>query len=493
MKKNILKTVIAAGLICMSLNAGAQESMKTGYFIDGYNFRHQMNPALASSRGYFSLPAIGNVNASLHSNMSLGTFIYPYNGQMTTFMSSSVSSEQFLSQLRNNNKLGVSTSVPIISAGGWGKNGGFTTFEWSVKANVMTNIPYDLFDFMKNIGARQEYNIGNLGVKANAYMELALGHAHKITDRLDIGVKVKFLINAANAEARIDNMNIKMGEDKWSVDASGFANVAVPGLNIPSKGESGTAETQDQNNEIDFSNARFGFENENISDLINGIFSDIGYGAALDLGAAYKFDSGLLEGLNLSAAVLDLGFISTGNMQQLKTSMTPWSFEGFEDLSLDSESDKSLDKQFDALTEGFEDLFRFEKAGMTKKMTMLSFILNIGAEYEMPFYRKMSVGFLSSTRFSGPYSYSEGRFSLNLEPTKWFALSTSYGISSFGSTWGAILNFSFPGLGLFVGTDNIPLNYTGYPLGIPYKTGNVSVNFGLTFNVSKVKALGDRR
>ena len=74
-------------------------------------------------------------------------------------------------------------------------------------------------------------------------------------------------------------------------------------------------------------------------------------------------------------------------------------------------------------------------------------------------------------------------------------LSTSYGISSFGSTWGAIVNFSFPGIGLFVGTDTIPTKLTapikGLGIGVPYNNLNLNVNFGLTFNLSKVRHLGE--
>lgn len=111
----------------------------------------------------------------------------------------------------------------------------------------------------------------------------------------------------------------------------------------------------------------------------------------------------------------------------------------------------------------------------------------------MPFYRKLSVGFLSSTRIKGPYSHSEGRFSVNIEPVKWFGLSTSYGISSFGSSWGAIANISLPGIGLFIGTDTIPtkLAKTG-GLSVPLNKMNLNLNFGLVFNISKVKHLGDK-
>ena len=82
---------------------------------------------------------------------------------------------------------------------------------------------------------------------------------------------------------------------------------------------------------------------------------------------------------------------------------------------------------------------------------------------------------------------------VNIEPVKWFGLSTSYGISSFGSSWGAIANISLPGIGLFIGTDTIPtkLAKTG-GLSVPLNKMNLNLNFGLVFNISKVKHLGDK-
>lgn len=494
MKKIIIAITLLAAGACIAANA--QEPMKSGYFVENYNYRHQLNPAFASSRSYYALPGIGNLNATTQSNMGISTFLYPYNGQLTTFMNSSVSSEEFLGKLSSNNKLGVSVSVPLLSVGTWGKKGGFTTFEITTKTNVAMNLPYDLFDFMKNVGSKQNYNIGNLGVRSKVYTELAIGHAHKITDRLNVGAKLKILLGLANVDAKIDRMQVSMAEDSWSVDAKGSINASVPMLKVPTKGETGTAADPSQNNEIDFDAIGDSFEFDSVNDVFSSLSAGLGYGAAIDLGATYEFDSGLLNGLNLSAAIIDLGFISWGNTVNAVTSPDPWYFDGFNDIAFDSESEGTLNDQINALGDDLADMLKFEKVSEGKrKANMLACTVNIGAEYEMPFYRHMSVGFLSSTKIQGPYSHSEGRFSLNIEPVKWFGFSTSYGISTFGSTWGAIVNFSFPGIGLFVGTDTIPTKLTapikGLGIGVPYNNLNLNVNFGLTFNLSKVRHLGE--
>lgn len=483
---------LTAAFVFGSVAGSAQNALKSGYFMDNYNYRHQMNPAFASTRSYFSIPTIGNLNIGTQSNLGISTFLYPVNGQLTTFMNKSVSTEEFLGNIKNNNRFQLGMSIPVFTVGAWGKLGGFTTVELNVKLNAGINLPYGLFNFMKNAASQQHHEISGLSLRGTGYLELAIGHAHKITDNLNIGAKVKFLAGAANANANIDKMAVDLREEQWSINASGSAKYLVPALNIPTKGETGTAENMSDRDLLDFKNISF-----ETDDLVKSIFSGIGYGLAFDLGATYSFNSGILEGLNISAAVLDLGFISWGKMNTAVTDSDPWIFDGFEDLSLESGQDNSLSSQMENLKEDFSGLIRLKKAGKEKgDADMLACTINVGAEYEMPFYRKLSVGILSTTRIYGKHSSSEGHFAVNIEPAEWFGFSTNYGISTFGSSWGALLNFSFPGFGLFLGTDCIPMHFTptiaDLGIGVPYKKMNLNFNFGLNFNLSRTRHLGNR-
>lgn len=495
-----MKKIIAISLsaLAFAVAASAQTYVPTSaYFVDGHNYRHQLNPALASSRSYFSIPLLGNTNANIKSNLGINTFLYPNDGNLVPFMNGAVSSEQFLGNLKRNNRLSTDFSTPVFSVGAWGKDNGFTTVEMNVKVNADARLPYDLFDFVKNLGAREEYNISNLGLNARSYMEIAVGHSRSINEHLRIGAKVKFLSGLVNADMNIDNMKLRLNEDKWTVNSKGSVKMSGMNLiNIPTKAESGTAADPSESGMLDFSN--ISFLDNNDPTMMKNMFSGIGYGAALDLGAYYKF-GGMLEGLTVSAAVIDLGFISWGKGMNAVTGDNAWEFSGFDNISFedgDNENEgngNSIKDQFEGLKDGLVDMLNFYKAGDSgRSLEMLSCTVNIGAEYEMPFYRRMSVGFLSTTRISGHNTWSEGRFSLNLSPTDWFDFSTSYGISSFGSTWGAILNFNLPGFGLFIGTDNIPLHWSA-PINnfmpVPYRRANVNLSFGLSFNVSGRKDL----
>ena len=92
-------------------------------------------------------------------------------------------------------------------------------------------------------------------------------------------------------------------------------------------------------------------------------------------------------------------------------------------------------------------------------------------------YDKLSFGFLSSTRINGKYSWSEGRFSANVSPLSWFEAGINYGITSYGSTMGWIVNFHPRVLSLFVGMDYIVGKVSKQY--IPLNNMNMNLSFGL--------------
>ena len=129
------------------------QTLNSSYFLEGATFRHQLNPAFMGERNYISIPLLGNINVGTSSNSGLTDFIYKYNDpeskyDLTTFMSSSVSREEFLGNLKTNNQINTNFGLTILSAGfhAWG---GFNTIELGVKSNSSVNLPYELFNFMK--------------------------------------------------------------------------------------------------------------------------------------------------------------------------------------------------------------------------------------------------------------------------------------------------------------------------------------------------------
>ena len=463
-----LLTVAAVAGSCLTVSA---QALHSGYFLEGYSYRHQLNPAFAGERNYISIPALGNINIGTQGNIGVGTFLFPQNDQLTTFMHSSISGEEFLSGLKDNNRINANINLTLLSAGfhAWG---GFNTVDINLRSNTSMNLPYDLFAFMKMgmTGNETHYHMENLGIESNNYVELAFGHSRKINDKLNVGGKLKFLLGGANLSMKMTEMDVTMAQDKWMVRANGEMNASLKGLMMPTKEESGRK-----------------LDNPSQRDLIDWDNIDVdspglgGFGMAIDLGATYK----IMDDLTLSAALLDFGFISWNNTIKAATSNSAWEFDGFKNIAVDSElgddDPNSLESQLDAIGKDLEDYASFHRTeNGVKRTAMLGATLNIGAEYAFPLYKKLHFGFLSSTRINGKYSWSEGRISANVAPIKWFDAGVNYAISSFGSSFGWLLNFHPRGFNFFIGMDHLMGKVT--PQFIPVKSGNMNVSLG--FNVT---------
>lgn len=456
------------------------QSLQSSYFMEGMTYRHQLNPAFCNESNYINLPffVLGNFNATTTANMGVENFIYKYNQNgypLTTFMNPDISGREFLDGLHDKNRLNVNLSMPIIAFGFYKWNG-FNTFGINLKSSTSVNLPYALFDFMKN-GMTDEggtyYNVKDLNIRSNNYIELALGHSHSINERLTIGGKFKFLVGAGNAEAKIKNMDIYMSEDKWDISAQGDMIYSVQGLSYKTKSPNDLGQ-----HEVD----GFDFHNGGIA----------GFGAAIDLGAVYKFDC-LLKGLTVSASLLDFGFINWKDGIRSKM-VNSYTFDGFEHpIEIDPEdgSPGNIDDQIDKIGDNLEDFIRFYDDGTTgKRNTMLAASFNLGLGYEMPFYKKLSVGLLSTVHLNRPFTWGEARLSATVAPVKWFEASVNYGIGTFGSSLGWVLNFHPNGFNFFIGTDHQFTRIT--PQFVPIGNANSSVNVGFNVTWGKKKIANKR-
>lgn len=458
----ILMSLLAAGT-CVK----AQQALKSAYFLEGYSYRHQMNPAFAPERKYVSFPFLGNMNIRMNGNVGLSNFLFESKKpgyDLTTFMSSEVNSKEFLDGLKNNNKVGTELNMQLFSFGrpAWG---GFFTFDIGIHSDLNVTMPKDVFAFMKNgMGeGRTEYSLSNIGMMTRNYMQIAPGYSRRINDKLSVGGKVKILLGMGYASARYDRMDITLSDEEWYIQSQGHIETAVNGYGLDFK------------------------KNDNGDMIIDGFSSTdgslglTGFGLAFDLGATYQ----LLDDLQLSASITDLGFMSWKNITRAEAAKS-YSFKGFENIVFDENDPKydgnSIDDQMEKLGEDLQEMFLFtEDKDKTSTSSSLAATLNIGAEYTFPLYRNLTFGFLSSTRISGKFSASEGRFFANVSPTKWFDASVNYAISTYGSSFGWIINFHPKGFNLFIGSDSQFFELS--PQFIPVKKANMNISFGINFPV----------
>lgn len=466
MRKIHNKILLAAVMLATATMATAQ-GLNSAYYTDNYNFRHDLNPAYGNSDNYFSIPVLGNINISMQGNFGYQDVVMhnPRYGQagekrMTTFMNPYISNDDALSGFsKGNNRIAFDMGLTILSAG-FKAFGGYNTIELNSKTNIGVSLPYELFEMAKNTG-NKSYDIGDIGVHGQSYAELALGHSRDINDKLRVGAKVKLLFGLGRADVEMKNVRADLsGTDKWTVTADAEANVAIKGFRYES-----------EQKEYDSKPGTY----ERVNDMDVDGFGLNGFGMAFDLGAVYKIN----DDWTVNAAVTDLGFMGWSENHRAINATNEFTFNGFHDFDVKSgEGKETIENKWDYYGDQLADFANLKDTGEDGgRSTGIGATINTGVTYNLPVYRKMTFGLLSSTRINGKYSWTEGRLSANWEPLKWIDGGVSVAVNSFTTSMGWVLNLHPKGFNLHVGMDHL-LGKTSKEF-IPLSS-NASVNVGMS-------------
>lgn len=443
-KKNI---IILAVMLLMPFMAGAQ-SMKGSYFLDNSVNRNKMNPAFTPRSNYFQIPAVGHLNVGLGSNLDIPTFMYPMNGELVTFLHSSVTPEQFEASLPKHPNMDFEVNTNILSMGFYTKNSSFWTFDLGVKAGLDTDLPADLFLFLKKgTGTSgQSYNIANLNAYANASVQAALGYSRNIFHGFRAGVKFRFIAPVAYAALNLENVRLTTGRDKWTVETEGYAHAALQGLEVNMEDPNATPEV--------------GFDIQRL--LSNKVLA--GYGYSFDFGVEYVVDfDTIFDGISISAAVTDLGSIHyNSNAVNSFSTKGKVDWVGLQNISMDNVDAEAALEDF---RKQAENLLNLKKEATPEKFTR-STMPSVYAGVEVPLlWRRMSVGLLYSGRFSHSYYRQELTASYNLTPCPWFALGVNYSFLNTAQTLGWVLELTpRAGFNIFVGGDYLPMGWAKAPI-----------------------------
>lgn len=462
--KNLCIFVILIGI---AMNVQAQ-AYRTGYFLKANSYAHRINPSFQPDRSYLSFPILGNTSVNASTNFEITDFIYPKGGSLVTFMHPDVDAGEFSANLNKNNNLNFGLDITPFSLGFYAF-GGFNTIDIGMHFNARMNIPKDMFYFMKDMGAGS-YTLDNINVSTRNYAEVALGHSHKINENLTIGARLKLLLGLAYAEVSMDKMGLTMNDKMWTINANGRAAVGIYGCEFTY-------------GEDDF------FEAVNFSPKL----SNLGFG--VDLGVTYDFSNVLTKGLVLSASVNDINFIRWNNVSATAVSPDePYSFKGFNNVAFEGD-DNAFEEELESIGNDLSEFFAIDEMKTTDYTDFWGATLNIGLEYKMPFYDKLSVGALFTQRFETAYSYTIGSLMLNLSPISFFNVAASASVSTYGFDYGAMLNINFPGFGIFAGA-NMYVGRVGKidaaemglsALSIPLDKFNTSAMFGINIPLGKKK------
>ena len=458
--KRLFLVVAAAFLLCTT--TFAQHNLRTGYFLDGYTYKHKLNPAFGGDRGYFAIPVAGYVSAGVESNLALSTLLYPTgDGTLTTFLSPSVKAEDFLSKIKDNNPFDMNADIGIVSLG-FNAGKSYNTIDLSLKADARMNVPGSLFSWAKKYGSHLDMT--SLGLNANARLELSYGYSRSIGEKIRVGAKVKLLAGLARAEYQMDKLTVDMEADKWRAEAQGTGYFASPAMKLlTSDGV--------------ISGVEFA-EVDEIQTILNSAMNAGNFGAALDLGISVD----VLKCLTVSASLTDIGFINWRGTS-LGSDSSTWEYTGVDNIGAEG---NDIGQQLEGLGNELLDIISPKViADDVRFNDLLSMTAHVGVEFRMPFWQRLSVGALGTYRFDGPYSWWEARGSVNLALARWFSLTGNFAYSTFGDSFGAAINFHPNGINLFIGVDSFKPALDVTPQFVPIHSFNTNLAVGLNLAFGK--------
>lgn len=459
--KNLRYIIAALLVVLVSSNVVAQIST-TSYFLDGAFYNYKLNPAMKPERGFFSLMS-GNFSFRTRGNVGVSNFLYPYEGdKLTTFMSGTVDKKKFLDKLPSDARMGFGFDETLLAAG-FRMLGGYFTLDVSLSSSMTMSLPKGLFEFAKNGLSKEEYNLSGIGMNTMNYASVSLGYSREVIRNLRIGANLKYLVGLAYANVSVERLDIELNDKRWMANSVAKAEGAL---------FSEAYATLDKDNYID------GVE---LADKVSPSAS----GFAIDLGAVYDM-SDYVPGLTLSASVVDLGFINWKYMIKAHSAGNRVEFDGFNELDYD-DLDTAVEDELDKLGDDASSLVDFVYDGNSSGKTALNAKMYMGAEYSMPFYKPLSVGLLYSRQFSSSSinEWYEAKGYLNVSPLKWFDATVNFGTTSYGTSFGWMLNFHPAGINFFFGSDCMITDVT--PQFVPLDDLNAHFTFGLSLALGKRK------
>lgn len=438
----------------IAVATASAQNTNSGYFLDNYTYRYQMNPAFGNELGFVSFPGLGNLNMAMRGNLHLSDIFHVVDGRTVLFTNPGVSSS-ILGDIPSVSRLGSDVKVNILS-GGFKAWGGYNTVSVNARADFHVGIPKSLFELAKDGISNRTYDIRNLNARATGYAEIALNHSRDISQvpGLRVGAAVKFLVGLADIEADFREADLTLGVDEWTArtDADIYANVG--GLRYETS------------------------VNDNGSQYVSGIemdgaFGPNGFGMAFDLGASYEWND-----FKFSLGLLDLGWISYFNTMRASTGGVRTVTTDAYVFNADDDAANSFESEWERFGDDLAELYQLSDYGdCGTRTTGLGATLNVGVDYALPYYRRLHFGLLSSSRFVKDFTWTEVRLSANVNPVDCFSADVNVAFGSFGTSFGWMLNFNHRWFGMFVGMDHTIGKVTAgqyLPL-----SSNASVNFGI--------------
>lgn len=269
----------------------------------------------------------------------------------------------------------------------------YLTWNISAKTYARFMLPKDLMGIFIKGTAPFIGSTATLAPKfdALAFLESSIGGAYKVDDNLVVGARVKILKGVLNANSKKAALNLSVDPSNYALTIKGDADIQTSGIN--------------------------NIDNAQVGDFLKN------NGLGIDLGATYH----LMDKINLSASIVDLGFINwknDGYSYKLDPTKAKYTFDGIDLNKVLTDDVDYLETIGDSISNNFE----FQEGKLASYKTSIPTKIYVGGHYELQ--KDLTAGIVLYSEIFGGRSTFGTTLGVNKNFGKYFTATGSYTASS---------------------------------------------------------------
>lgn len=461
--KRTLPLILLA--LILALPAMAQPN-NTLYYMYGVPQANRVNPSLVPSCNfYFGIPALSPVRVTVGTNsLAWKDLVYPApggNGLITAFHPQG-DQDAFMRQLKDVNLLSTYAGSTIFSMG-FRTGAGYFSIDVSTRIEAQVSYPGDLFRLVLGGALEDEtYIMDGTGMSTLAFNEAGIGWAKEIGDRWRIGARAKMLFGFGNLSTTNSELSLYTSSEQWRIASDMQLKASLPFATV----------VYDDDGMIEDVIIDPELEKGDLDAIRKYYFNFQNLGFGLDIGASFQ----ITDRINLSASLLDIGYIHWKEETHELTYKLEYGFEGLELMPAEFLGEgQGFDDYLDSLAVSLEDtiLSAIEMQATGPYTTRLNSKLYLGASFQAA--EKVRFGLLSRTDFFQQAVIEQLTASAHFTTGRFLSFSLSYSyMNGYFKNLGFGISLNILGLNAFVVTDN-GLSSVFWP----HETTNVGVWAGL--------------
>jgi hypothetical protein len=460
MRTKFLYCLIVTASIVSVIEVKAQRN--TLYYMTSVPQVYFLNPAIQPDCNFFFGMPLGSSTQFDVSNNAItfnDIFYKDTANKVVGFSQTTAGIDKFISKLDKVNYFSMGEDQTLFSMG-FRSNRMYFTLDLSSHFNSRIDYPKDLLNFLSfNIPSGSHFDMSSMNIDITEYFEIGLGISRRFGDQLTVGIRPKLLYGIATLSSNTHDFSINSDPitKDLTININSELNVCTPGILVPTNADG----VIDWNGDFKFDSTL-----KSTSDYSKLATGNKGYG--IDIGLNYS----PFERLELSASLLDLGYIKWRNYTHTFTVNGSYLYDG---LLVDFKDSTDAFQNFaDSLKSHFE--FKGTEKEFTTNLTPKLFVG--GRFFVIPSF---DLGALGRFDFYKNDTKSNIILLANWRPIRIWNVSASYGLLDGSySTFGLGMSFKLGPSNFYIASDDIPTTYNL----IKYKSNNYPVPNGmLSYNI----------